>query len=82
MRFHTTYGLTAGRSRRVAKKQTEKLVYITREDGGDGVFYPLVHESISEAYSNSSGIPVTVEVYKLLKTVSVTREEIYNEEVI
>jgi hypothetical protein len=65
----------------VAKKSTEKFVYITHEGEGEDR-YPLIHASIVDAYINTPGMPVTVEVYKLIKTVSVTREETYKEELL
>jgi hypothetical protein len=68
----------------VAKKTAETFIYITREPTGDddGSTYPIVNESVSSAYVSVDGSPVKVEVYKLIKIINVTREEIYNEEVV
>lgn len=62
-------------------KKSEKLVYITYEGEGDER-YPLINYSVADAYISTTGPSVAVEVYRLVKTVSVTRDEIYNEEVI
>lgn len=65
-------------------KAAGKLIYITTEDAGTDDAYDAIAHSLEDAYAQTGQGPAdtVVSVYKLVRTVKVTRNVTFTEEVL